>query len=156
MKHRLIVAVALVALAACGPLCGGGKLTFFNGHAVASTTCPANSNNYQYTTPATVDFDNETAMTVLVKAIHVQWKTVQTQGQWDDPVGTTGMLDVASFSPKSLDSGSNGTMKLDMPWFCSNQGITTDTYADFSDVLVFTTSDGTFSVNLNTTRMVMG
>jgi hypothetical protein len=156
MKHRLLVVLAVVAMAACGPFCGGGKLTFFNGHALASTTCPANSNNYQYTTPASVEVDNETGQRVLVTQIQVKWTLVSKQGQWDDPVGTTGALDVANFSPKSIDSGSNTTMKIDMPWFCTNQGITTDTYGEFSDVLVLTTSSGAYSVSVNNTRMVMG
>jgi hypothetical protein len=156
MRRRLVVGLALVAMSACGPFCGGGKLTFFNAHAVSSTTCPPNANNYQYTTPATVEVDNETAQRVLVTQIQVKWILVSKQGQWDDPIGTTGTLDVASFSPKSIDSGSNTTMKIDMPWFCTNQGITTDTYGDFSDVFVLTTSSGVYSVNVNTTRMVMG
>jgi hypothetical protein len=152
----LIVAVVLVAIAACGPFCGNGKFNLSNAHVQASSKCPPNSNNFNYTTPATVDVSNETSQTVTIKKVQSDSTITATHGNWGSAVGTKGGETDIAFNPKSFSAGQKGTVRLTLDWQCTNNAADPTTYADFRLVLSFQTSAGTYKVSLNKYRMSMG
>lgn len=157
-RFRSWVAIAILigAVGACGPFCGNGKFNLSNAHIQSTSKCPPGSSNFDYTTPATVDVDNQTGQSVTIKTVQSASTVTAIHGQWSGAVGDKGGEANIPFTPKSFSSGSKGTVKLTLDWQCSNSTTDASTYADFQLVLTFQTSAGTFKVNLNKHRMVMG
>jgi hypothetical protein len=158
-RFRGWVAIAILvgAVGACGPFCGNGKFNLSNAHVQPSSKCPPNSNNFNYTTPATVDVSNETSQTVTIKKVQSDSTITAIHGNWGSAVGTKGGEPDISFSPKSFSAGQKGTIKLTLDWDCTNPSAPdANSYADFQLVLSFQTSAGTYKVSLNKYRMAMG
>ena len=147
----------ILAVGACGPFCGNGKLNLSHGSLnPTSFTCPPNTTDYKYDIKGTLDADNETGKKITVKSMATAAEVVKLAGSWGINVGDKSGAESIDFSPKSLDSGSKTTFKFTTPWNCSNDGQnTTETYADFKIQLLMVTDSGTFKVDLPTHRMKM-
>src|SRR5256885_4504268 len=151
------LALLMIAVGACGPFCGNGKLNL--SHATlspSSFTCPAGSTDFKYDIKGTLDADNQSSKKITVKSMSTAAVVSKLAGSWGIPVGDKSGAENINFSPKSIDSGSKATFKFTTPWHCSNNGgNTTETYADFKIQLVIVTDNGTYTADLPAHRMKM-
>jgi hypothetical protein len=157
ISRGFAVAVLMLAVGACGPFCGNGKLNLSHGNLnPASFTCPVGVTDYKYDIKGTLDADNETGKKITVKSMATAAEVVKLVGNWGIAVGDKSGAEKIDFSPKTLDSGSKTTFKFTTPWNCTDDGNnTTETYADFKIQLVIVTDNGTYKVDLPTHRMKM-
>jgi hypothetical protein len=157
MKAPSLVAILMLAVGACGPFCGNGKLNF--SHPTlnpTSFTCPVNVTDYKYDIKGSLDADNQTGKKITVKSMATAAVVDKLAGNWGIGVGDKSGAENIEFSPKSLQAGSKTTFKFTTPWNCTNNGgNSVETYADFMIQLVIVTDNGTYKVDLPTHRMRM-
>ena len=151
------MALLILAVGACGPFCGNGKLNL--SHATlnpSSFTCPLNVTDYKYEIKGTLDADNQTGKKITVKSMATEAEVTRLAGNWGMDVGDKSGGENIDYSPKTIDSGARTTFRFTTPWNCTdNGGNTTETYADFKVQLVIVTDNGTYKVDLPTHRMKM-
>ena len=154
---EIAVALLILAVGACGPFCGNGKLNLSHAQLNPSTfTCPVNVTDYKYEIKGTLDADNQTSKKITVKSMSTEAVVAKLVGKWGIAQGDKSGASNIDFSPKSIDSGSKTTFKFTTPWNCTNNGgNTTDTYADFKTQLIIATDAGTYKVDLPIHRMKM-
>jgi hypothetical protein len=158
IRRWVALAILIAAVGACGPFCGNGKLNLSNGKLnPTSFTCPSGAQDYGYDLTGSVDADNETNKTIIIKSMSTSVTVVKLVGDnWSTQVGETSGADDLDFSPRTINSASKTTFKFSTPWTCSDSGKNTvETYADFKVELVMVTSSGTYKANLPNHRMKM-
>lgn len=158
---RLIRSVLLVsllsALVACGPICGiGAKFSLSNAHVDSSYSCPNPSENAPYDVHATIQAQNTLSNSVSIKSISETWTNVLVHGNWSGTKGDHGTTDIKDYSPKSVGSGGNATIKFVIPFQCTNSGAGSDTYGDFSFKFTVKTSSGNYTISSNNHRLTFG
>jgi hypothetical protein len=146
---RLICIFAGVAMmAACVPPFGiGAKFTLTNARVDPSYSCPRPSDHRPYDVHVTIDAGNTTSSAVTIKSIQETWRNVAVRGDWQGVLGDHGTTSVSAFTPKTVGSGSNSTLRFVVSFQCSNSGPTVETYGDFAFTFVVSTSAGSFTLN---------
>jgi hypothetical protein len=148
LARSVALAAALVAMAACGPICGiGASFSLTNALVDASYQCPYPADNQPYIVHALIDANNTTGSSVQIKSITQTWTNVAIHGNWSGVKGDHGTNDVASFRPKSVGAGTRATIKFSIPFQCTNSGASADTYGDFSFKFLVKTSSGTYTIS---------
>lgn len=154
LGRSTLLAALLLALVACGPVCGiGASFSLSNAHVDAAYACPNPATNLSYIVHATIQAQNTLGNSVAIKSISDTWTNVAVHGNWSGAKGDHGTADIAEFNPKSVKSGSNATIKFSIPFECTNSGAGSDTYGDFSFKFVVKTSSGTYTVSSNNHRL---
>ncbi len=151
------IGILILAVGACGPFCGNGKLNLANAKlSPSSFTCPVDATDYGYFIDGTVDADNQTGKAVQIKSMATDVTVVKLAGIWGLRVGDKSSAADIQFAPRSIGSGQKATLKFATPWTCTDSGNNTvETYADFQVVLTMVTDNGTYRVTLPNHRMVM-
>lgn len=142
------MAVALLlALGACVPICGiGAKFALTAASVDKQYNCPNSANRAPYDVHGTIDASNTLSNTVTIKSIDEVDQIVATAGQWQGSKNAKDGGPVTDFSPKSVGSGDNVTIKFTVPFICTSTGPTVTTYADFSFTFTVKTSAGTYTI----------
>ena len=149
-----LTAFCLVALVACGPICGiGAKFALSNAHVDSSYTCPYPSDHVPYDVHASVLAENSLSNTVTIKSMTYTWTNIAVHGNWSGTKGDHGTDNVTDYSPKSVGGGGKATIKFTLGFECTNSGAGADTYGDFSFKFTFKTSSGTYTTSPNTHRL---
>ena len=137
----------LLALGACVPICGiGAKFALTAAHVDAQYNCPNGSNRAPYDVHGSIDASNTLSSTVTIKSIDEVDQIVATAGQWQGSKDAKDGGPVTDFSPKSVGSGNNATIKFTVPFICTSSGPTVTTYADFEFTFTVKTSSGTYTI----------
>jgi len=138
----------LLILGACVPICGiGAKFSVSNAHVDSNYNCPYPSENRPYDVHATIDASNTLSNTVTIKSIAENDELVNTVGAWEGPKTAKGSGAIKDYSPKSVGSGSNATIKFSVPFQCTNTGPSATTYGEFTFKFTLTTSAGTYTIS---------
>jgi hypothetical protein len=138
----------LLVLAACVPICGiGAKFALSNAHVDAQYNCPFPSDNHPYDVHASVDASNTLSSTVTIKSLKEEDVLVNTVGDWNGTKGVKASGVITNYSPKSIGSGDNATIKFTIPFVCTSSGPSVTTYGEFSFKFTFVTSAGTYSID---------
>jgi len=149
-----LLASALLALVACGPICGiGASLSLSHAHVDATYSCPNPANDLPYDVHATIDAKNSSFSSVQLKSIQETWTNVGSHGNWSGTKGGHGTESFTKFSPKSVAAGGNTTIKFVIPFTCTNAGAGSDTWGDFSFKFVVKTSSGDYTISPNNHRL---
>lgn len=146
--HRLAMLTALVlALAACTPICGiGAKFALTAARVDAQYNCPNGSNRAPYEVHGSIDASNTLSNGVTIKSIDEVDQIVATAGDWQGSKDAKDSGPVKDFSPKSVGSGNNATIKFTVPFICTSSGPNVATYADFAFTFTVKTSAGTYTI----------
>src|SRR5256885_17218076 len=84
----VVVALLVLAVGACGPFCGNGKLNLSHGTLnPTSFTCPPNANDYKYDLKGTLDADNQTGTRITVKSMATAAVVSKLAGTWGSSSG---------------------------------------------------------------------
>lgn len=152
-RLALLISV-LSALVACGPICGiGAKFSVSNAHVDSSYTCPNPAENLPYDVHATIQAQNTLSKSVSINSISETWTNIAVHGNWSGTKGDHGTSDAKDYTPKSVGSGGNATIKFTIPFECTNSGAGSDTYGDFSFKFVLKTSAGEYTISSNKHRL---
>ena len=152
-----LLASALLALVACGPICGfGASLSLSHAQVDATYTCPDPANDLPYQVHANIDAKNSSFSSVDLKSIQETWTNVGSHGNWSGGKGTHGTDSITKYSPKSIGAGAITTIKFVIPFTCTNSGAGSDTWGDFSFKFVVKTSGGDYAINPNNHRLAFG
>src|SRR5438093_13782060 len=82
---------ALLALVACGPICGiGASLSFSHAHVDATYSCPYPANDLPYDVHATIDAKNWSSSAVQLKSIQEPGRTSGAAATGRGPRARTG------------------------------------------------------------------
>ena len=155
-RSALIIAL-LSALVACGPICGiGAKFSLSSAHVDSSYSCPNPSENAPYDVHATIQAQNSLSNSVSIKSISETWTNVLVHGNWSGTKGDHGTTDIKDYSPKTVGSGGNATIKFVIAFQCTNSGAGSATYGDFSFKFTIKTSSGNYSITSNNHRLTFG
>ena len=148
LARRLTTLVALLlALGACVPICGiGAKFALNAAHVDAQYDCPNGANRAPYDVHASIDASNTLSNTVTIKSIDEVDQIVATAGAWQGSKDAKDGGPVTDFSPKSVGSGDNATIKFTVPFICTSSGPNVTTYADFAFTFTVKTSAGTYTI----------
>ena len=114
-----LLASALLALVACGPICGfGASLSLSHAHVDATYTCPYPANDLPYQVHANIDAKNSSFSSVDLKSIQETWTNVGSHGNWSGGKGTHGTDSITKYSPKSIGAGASIRPRLttNPPW----------------------------------------
>lgn len=153
IRSSLVLAL-LSALVACGPICGiGAKFSLSNAVVDSSYSCPNPSQNAPYDVHASIQAQNSLSNSVSIKSISETWTNVLVHGNWSGAKGDHGTTDIKDYSPKSVTSGGNATIKFVIPFQCTNSGAGSDTYGDFSFKFTVKTSSGSYTISSNNHRL---
>ena len=153
MRSGLLISL-LSALVACGPIFGiGAKFSLSNAHVDSSYTCPNPAENLPYDVRATIQAKNTLGYSVAIESISETWTNVAVHGNWSGTKGDHGTSDAKDYTPKSVGSGGNATIKFTIPFQCTNSGAGSDTYGDFSFKFVVKTNVGSYSISSNNHRL---
>ena len=153
IRSSLVLAL-LSALVACGPICGiGAKFSLSNAVVDSSYSCPNPSQNAPYDVHASIQAQNSLSNSVSIKSISETWTNVLVHGNWSGAKGDHGTTDIKAYSPKSVTSGGNATIKFVIPFQCTNSGAGSDTYGDFSFKFTVKTSSGSYTISSNNHRL---
>jgi len=143
-----MLAISLVLLGACVPICGiGAKFSLSNAHVDSQYNCPYPADQKPYDVHATIDASNTLGSAVTIKEIDESDQLVSTAGDWAGPKNATGKGTITTFQPKSIASGANATIKFAVGFVCTNSGPNVATYGDFSFKFAVKTSAGTFTIS---------
>ena len=149
-----LLGALLLALVACGPVCGiGASFSLSNAHVDPSYSCPYPADHVPYIVHATIQAQNPLSKTVTISAITETWTNVDVHGNWAGTKGEHGTNDVASFTPNSVAPGAKATVKFSIPFECTNSGAGGDTYGDFAFKFAVKTSSGSYTVSSNNHRL---
>ena len=147
MARAALIAACFLALAACTPICGiGAKFTLSNARVDGNYDCPYPSQNRPYDVHASIDASNSFGSAVTIKSISESDELVATAGNWEGPKTAKGGSQVSDYSPSSVASGSNATIKFAISFQCTNSGPTVITYGEFSFKFTLVTSSGTYAI----------
>ena len=148
MARPTALAAALVAMVACGPICGiGASFSLSNARVDATYACPNPADNLAYIVHASIDANNTTGSSVEIKSISETWTNVAVHGNWTGTKGDHGSNNVSGYTPKSVGAGSRATIKFPIGFQCTNGGAGSGTYGDFSFKFVVKTSSGQYTIN---------
>jgi hypothetical protein len=138
----------VVAMGACVPICGiGAKFSLSNAHVDSEYKCPYPSTDAPYQVHGSIDADNSTTKAVTIKSMSEDDQLVSTAGDWNGPKTAKGGGPITNFSPKSIASGANSTIKFSVGFICTNSGPTTTTYGEFTFKFTLVTSAGTYKID---------
>jgi hypothetical protein len=142
----LLLAVVVVA-AACS---SGQSATFTLGSASVDATywCPGNANNAPYDVHATVAVHNGTSSAVAITSVTAQMALVDVSGTWLEKTGDAYDAGAATFTPTSVKTGSNATLKVKFQSACTSPpyGSGPASYGDYRITLRVITSAGSHSI----------
>lgn len=156
LRSLAIACFAIAAVGACGPFGLSGKVTLSNAHVDASHKCPNPANDLPYDVNGSVDVDNSTSSTLTVKSMSESGTLVDVHGAWS--IGSVGQKydqQVSTFSPTSIKSGDQATVKFTLKFNCTNSGPAQSTYGDFDLSIALVTSAGTYTVGSLKHRLVI-
>ena len=157
IARSALLASALLALVACGPICGiGASLSLSHAYVDAKYSCPYPANDLPYDVHATIDAKNSSSSAVQLKSIQETWTNVGSSGDWSGTEGAHGTDSITKFSPKTIGAGGVTTIKFVIPFTCTNAGGSNDTWGDFSFKFVVKTSAGDYTINPNNHRLTFG
>lgn len=153
----LPVALLILAVGACGPFCGNGKLNLSNAHVTSGYTCPVDASNKSYNVDGSVDADNQTSGTVTIKSMTLDTVVTGIKGNWgNESLGSKNTAPIDPFSPKTVSAGSTATIKFTTQWSCSDPGTgNKGLYADFAVTLILDTTAGKLSIGAGKHRLSM-
>lgn len=151
------VALLILAVGACGPFCGNGKLNLSNAHVTSNYTCPVNADNKTYNVDGSVDADNQTNGTVTIRAMTMDTTVTGIKGNWgNETLGNKNTATIAPFSPTKVSAGSKATIKFTTQWTCSDPGTgNKGLYADFAVTLTLDTTAGKLKIDAGKHRLSM-
>jgi hypothetical protein len=146
---RIAAFVAILAtVGACVPICGiGAKFAVTAARVDSSYNCPYPSENRGYDVQASIDTSNTLNNTVTIKSITETDQLVKTAGSWDGPKTAKGGGPVKEYSPTSVPSGADATIKFAIPFQCSNSGPNVTTYGEFAFKFTLVTSAGAYTID---------
>jgi hypothetical protein len=156
LRSLVFPCLAVAAIGACGPFCLSGKVTLSNANVDATYKCPNPANNLPYTVHGSLDLDNSTSQDLTIKAMSEAGVLVDVHGAWS--IGSVGQkynAAIATFTPKSVKSGNQATIKFNIPFSCTNSGPSDSTYGDFELKISLVSSAGTFTTGTIKHRLVI-
>ena len=135
-------------MGACVPFCGiGAKFSLSNARVDSEYKCPYPSNEAPYAVHGSIDADNSTTNPVTIKSMSEQDELVNTSGDWNGPKTAKAGGPIADFSPKTIASGANTTIKFTVGFICTNSGPSVATYGEFTFKFTVVTSAGTYKID---------
>ena len=147
-RRLAILGALLLVLGACTPICGiGAKFALTAARVDAQHDCPNGSNRAPYAVNGSIDASNTLSNTVTIKSIDEVDQIVATAGEWQGSKNAKDGGPVTDFSPKSVGSGDNATIKFSVGFICTSSGPTVTTYADFKFTFTVKTSAGTYTID---------
>lgn len=157
IARSALLASALLALVACGPICGfGASLALSHAHVDATYSCPYPASDLPYDVHATIDAKNSSGGSVQLKSIQETWTNIGSHGNWSGTKGAHGTDSITKFSPKSISAGGSTTITFAIHFTCTNSGAGADTWGDFSFKFVVKTSAGDYTISPNNHRLTFG
>jgi hypothetical protein len=142
------VVAVILAFAACVPICGiGAKFALSNARVDPQYNCPYPSSNHPYDVHSSVDASNTLSSIVTIKSIKEEDLLVNTVGDWNGAKGVKGTGNITDYTPKSVASGANATIKFSIPFVCTSSGPSVTTYGEFSFKFTFVTSAGAYAID---------
>ena len=153
-----LLASALAALVACGPVCGfGASLSLSNARVDPTFSCPYPANNLPYDIHASIDAKNTSGIISLqLRSIEETWMNIATHGNWTGTKGAYGTVSITKFSPRSINAGGSATIRFVLSFECTNSGAGAETYGDFSFKFVVKTNGGDYAISPNHHRLTFG
>jgi hypothetical protein len=141
----------LFVLGACVPICGiGAKFALTNARVDSQFDCPNGSDHFPYQIHGSIDASNTLGSNVAIKSIDETDVLVATAGEWNGAKPGTAAAKaggpITNYSPKSVASGANVTIKFSVGFVCTSSGPTVTTYGDFAFTFKVTTSAGTYTI----------
>lgn len=139
--------VAVLMMAACS---SSSQPTFTLLSASVDPTyfCPGGANNAPYDLQAKLRFHNGTGKAVTIDTARAQMTVASISGVWLEKVGDRYDAGAARFTPATLASGSDGTLKVTIRSACTSgrYGSGTSSSADYRVTIQLATSAGSYAV----------
>jgi hypothetical protein len=125
-----------------------GSFGLTGGGADAAYTCPPGSANAPYAVHASVTAHNPTSGSVAIRSVTAELTLVAVQGNWIQRLGDTYQAGHVPYSPTSAPPGTDTSISVTIPSACTNGKVATSarSYADYSVILLVSTSAGNFTV----------
>lgn len=147
MRQTATLFAVLIVLAACVPICGiGAKFALSNARVDAQFDCPNLADHLPYEVHGSIDASNTLTSAVTIKSIDETDELVATAGEWNGPKTAKDGGPITNFTPKSVASGANATIKFSIGFVCTSSGPTVKTYGDFAFTFKVATSSGTYTI----------
>ncbi len=149
--------VALIVLAACGPLCGPTAFYVSNASVDADYACPEGSVQLPYDGNVSLAADNPTSTDVTVTSATAEMIVATVHGRWQQPVGFKYDAGQVPFAPTRVTSGSKTDIKLVIHSACTNNSHTgsAGNYADYTVQVTIVTSSGTYTVTCHNKHRIL-
>ena len=157
IARTAVLVSALLALVACGPICGSGAgLSLSHARVDPTYSCPYPATNLPYDLHASFDAKNTSWSSVQLKSIEETTTNIASHGNWTGTKGAHGTESITKFSPRSIGAGGSATITFVIAFECTNSGAGAETWGDFSFKFVVKTSAGDYTISPNHHRLTFG